>query len=211
MNTDQTPQQNNLPEGFTPEALHEINASQPFGGNNPTQIYRRHPRRKAIIVAGVVGIVLLTVASIVWLLNQGSTCLNDDDYKTLTGVDRTDPLSSQTSFWTDIIYFMPKSVSYDNSSTVAAKSFASVGTFARTHANKSLVVAISGDYYSDSQLTLTQQRISAVRAGLIAAGVSANSIQLIEPNHISVDDDETNGNDINSPIAITITSATTCK
>lgn len=211
MNTNQTPQQNHLPEDFTPEALHEIDASQPFGGNSPTQVYRKHPRRKAIIIAGVVGIILLAVASIVWLLNQGSACLNDDDYKTLTGLDRTDPLSSQTSFWTDIIYFTPKSVSYDNSSTVATKSFSTIGTFARSHANKSLVVAISGDYYSDSQLALTQQRISAVRAGLIAAGVSAGSIQLIEPNYISADDDETSGNDINSPIAITITSASTCK
>lgn len=208
MDTNPPPQQNQDPDNIVLDTRNDTGLQWRNDSNPPKQ---RHSRHKALLVTGVMSLLFAAVAAATWILNREPTCLNDDDYRVLTGTSRTDPLSSQTSFWSDIIYFAPNSVSYDNSSTTATTVLTTVGAFARTHTDKSLIISVSGDYYEDSQLALTQQRIATVRAGLIAAGASASSVQLVEPTYISMDDDETNGNDINSPVTITITSVSTCK
>jgi|GEM_PF-4545977 len=171
------------------------------------------PKRRShrtLVVALVTCSLLLGVVGLVFWLNRSPTCLSDEDYRALTGDERTDPLSSRTSFSTQIIYFVPDSTDYDYTDMVEGDALLNIGEFYASHREKSIMITLDGNYYSDSQLELTQRRIATVQASLVNAGVDANVITITEPTLLPLDEPDENGDNPNSPIMVTITSADTC-
>lgn len=168
-------------------------------------------KRTPLLIAGAVLLTICIAALVYWnvLVTQRASCLDAQDYQAIMGAPRDTSLPSQEGFLTQLVYFNPLSTTYDQGTSDSKGFFAAFAAFVRQHPDKQFSVTLAGDYYTDAQLELTQQRLSTVQLDLIGSGVEAGSITIVDPTRMpyEADDDEI----INSPVAVTLLSPAACQ
>lgn len=168
--------------------------------------------RKKHLLIGAAVLLFLAVAGTATALfvSQGPACLNANDYKTLSGSDTTDLLSPTDSFYTDDVLFMAGSNNYDNSTDSGEHGkqlIQKIADFYKTSENKSILITISGNYFSSDAKSVVEDHIGTVKSSLMNAGVPDKIISAQTPVYIEPEDASTTG----SETIISVNSASTCK
>lgn len=167
--------------------------------------------KKHLLVGGGI-LVFLAIAgtAIALIVNQGPACLDANDYKLLSGSEPTELAPPWDHFYTDYVLFETDSNNFDNVTDAGAhgeKLIQNIANFYKTSDNKSIVITISGNYFSSTAQTKTEDHITAVKSDFIKAGVPESAISIEAATYIEPEDTPT----IDSETTINVSSATTCK
>ena len=209
----QQPNQNNspLPSWFSssiPEGA--VVQSAP----SPSQPPHHRFRRKLVIISIVVAVALCATGVVLVLLQGGSTCLTAKDYLTLhegATVDETfDPTSD---FYSIGLPFAANTADYATDADIQQTAeIGHIAAFYKDHQDKPMKLSLTTSIQSDATSTLAAQRIDKVRNDLIAAGIPSGIITTsILTFDVSDMEDGTEASDTPDTVAISLTSAATCK
>lgn len=194
-----------------------------FGENKSMHVDPLQPRnshRKSLIIGGVILTVIIIGGGLASMMTRktSSTCLNANDYETLSGITLDTETASTLSahdFYSDYVAFKDASAVIDGSDDAAdhgAGFIQKIATFYTQRHTVPMHIVINSTYADTSNITLAGQRIATVQSLLIDAGIPANVITMNSPQRLDPDEEETasdNGvsaSDIQTNITITTTS-----
>lgn len=195
--------QNNQP-------IQQINPAQWQSGTNTTLASMpptRNPRKKHLVVVVFILLLALAGAAVFFVVSRSATtCLNANDYQSLTGVNVTSDLSPVDMFYTDYISFKSGSADYDNTDDDGSHGLAllrQVASFYKSLPNKPIIITVSGTYITEDQVSVASKRINAVRSTLIAAGVPGDAVVVKDAGKVVLDNDTSTYNEGETTISIT--------
>jgi len=167
-------------------------------------------KKHMLIGAGILVLLALAGTATAFILNQGPACLDTSDYQALTGTDATDTLPATSSFYTNYVLFEANSNTYDdlaNSGEHGKQLIQKVADFYKTAEGKSVLITVSGNYFSVDAKNLVESHIGSVKSSLLNAGVPENVITTKSAAYVEPEDPSTTGGET----IITVNSASTCK
>lgn len=170
----------------------------------------RNGRKKHLIIGAVVfiSLALLGTASAL-LFGQSPLCLDGNDYKALTGNDTSDLNPPTNSFYTNYVLFADNSTAYDDTPSSrehGSQLIQKIADFYESSAGKSVIITISGNYFTTESKALVGQRVASVKASLLAAGIPEKALLTKDPLYIEPEDPPT----ITSETILTVSSASPC-
>lgn len=111
--------------------------------------------------------------------SKATACLTKDDYQALTGSAFGDEeeFAPAKNFFTYSVHFTDGSSNYDPEDKPSDKDvIMKVGDFYKSRDGKSIIINVSTEYVEDTDLSLSNERLTAITNDLIAAGVSESVI-----------------------------------
>lgn len=164
-----------------------------------------------VIVIGALSAVtiIMTVVALV-IGGQSARCLTTNDLKSLLSVEELDAVSAPTlSFFSYPLEFLPATTTYNDSAMDETGSMfiERIRNWYSNRSDASIVITLSADYFAETEKQLAEQRISRVKADLVAAGIAAENIVTKQP---FLNDPE-NDAELASTVTLAITSDVTCK
>lgn len=177
----------------------------------PSPSPQKTGKKKFILLIALAVVLLIAMGTSLFLTSKRSSdmCLTRDDYKALVGSSTTDTLQPNQNFYTFYVDFADNTTTFSSlDGRNANETIKKMGDFYKSHPNKTILFSISLDA-ATGKTDLAQQRITALKKALSAAGISESVISNSEPDELAQQEDE--GLEFADTAAITITSADTCE
>lgn len=173
---------------------------------------KRKSRKVLVIVATIVIATLGVTATILFINNtDSSTCLSASDFKQFTGYAPDEPFTPAENFYTDYVAFKDSSPSTydDEDNNHGAVLITRIANFYKNSPKKSMNISITGDFISDTDEMLINQRIQTIYQNFLIQGVNDRDITVESASYTtaeSEDDEQPSGN-----VYVIITGSDTCK
>lgn len=194
----------NPDEYKTPSSRQPVASSEPawfqeIASPEPSSTQTPHTKKKPIILAGVIVLVLIVGLSGLLLLHSQtkSGCFDKNNYAKLMQIiqavdnDQTSTryLSPGEILYTENLYFADNSNQFTADSPNPQGFLQSIGLYYKeNHATAPFIVKISKNYLTGDTAVTATQHIAAIKEILLHDGIAASAIQTEEPKAISTED-----------------------
>lgn len=162
------------------------------------------PKILFVVIGLILAVGLAFLALFVWCTPG---CLTAADYEMLTGSKPDTAVDLVGGFYSESIDFETNSSDYTIDKMDAA--ITGLGKFAKNKGNNSVFFSLSTEYYSDDDNLLANERLTAVRRSLVAAGVKGSAIVIEKPELVEPEDEEST--EVPGSVAISLSSAKGCR
>lgn len=204
---EKTPQQLTV-EQTTSTTVETVQWFEALPGQTPPVEPKKKPI-KLFILAGALVVLFGAAGAFFFVTQQAKACLTTDDLRELIGNNEVDEIVTPSDyFFTYQVDFQPGLASYDpDAETAGTDIIAHIAAFYTAHAEKSIVITLSGLYLSSNEESLTKERLSLVQSALTSAGIPANQIVTNNPTYYEPE----NASEQATSVTIAITSDASCQ